>query len=630
MASKPANSTLEAIAKRIRLLSIKALKQSQSGHPGGSLSSADILATLYGTVLSKTGEPFIISNGHISPGVYAALATAGYAKEKEFVETFRQLGSKYEGHVTRHVPGVWYGTGPLGIGLSAATGFALAAKKKKEGNVYCLMGDGEFQEGIVHEAMHMAATEKLNNFCVLVDYNQVQLSGSLKDIMPVNIKLSFRAAGWKVVEADGHDVADLRNQLEYFQKQEETMPMLILCHTVMGKGVSFMEKDGKALKATWHGKAPKPEDADTALAELALSKKEEAVITSWKKQIKWKPKKQKQPALLAKTKLKIGKPHILEAGTITDCRSAYGYALLDLAKRNKHVIAMTADLRGSVKTQGVANELPEQHIEVGIAEQQLVSSAGGLSLYGFTPFVSTFGAFMTSRAKDQARVNDINGTNVNMVATHCGLSVGEDGPTHQAIDDMGSMLGLLDTLVMEPSDANQTDHMIRFAAGHYGNTYIRMGRHKFPVIEKEEGGVFYDEHYSYYYGRTDLIRPGSMVALVATGACVVEALGAKELLEQDGISTAVIAVSSIKEFDRELAEHLAFKELILTVEDHNTRNGLGSTLPRYLLDQGISVSKFHALGVDAYQLSGTAEDLYHHVGIDSIGIAKKVCTVLAQ
>jgi len=617
-------NTYQALAKYIRYLSIKALKQAQSGHPGGSLSSADILALLYGAFISKKGNPVVVSNGHISPAVYATLSICGYVSDRTFTSTFRKAGSIFEGHVTRHVPGVWFGTGPLGIGVSAAVGFAEAERRKgKKGkDVYALMGDGEFQEGMVHEMMHSAVKQGLDNLCIVVDHNQVQLSGSTKEIMPINMRLAFKSAGWNVYTADGHDMNDLWEALSHFQEHRNGAPTIIIANTVMGKGVSFMEKDGKAKKATWHGKAPSHDDADLALRELSPTSKEMVQIAQFQKKVKWKPTKPAYPKLLKKLPIKTGKPKIHEAGTVTDSRSSFGEALLDLAKLNKSVVALTADLRGSVKTAKVAETRPDQHIDVGIAEQHMLSMSGGLSLNGIVPFATTFGAFMTSRAKDQVRVNDINHTNVKMVATHCGLSVGEDGPTHQAIDDMGSMLGILDTMVMEPADANQCDHMTRYMASRFGNFYMRMGRHKYPVLTKENGKPYYGASYKYEYGKVDAIRQGRDLAIVGTGAPLAEAMKTREALEKKGVSTAVIAVSSIKHFHKDLLHHLKKKKGIVIVEDHNSKNGLASTLRYYLMENGLGHIPVRSLGVNAYQLSGTAMELYAKAGIDAAAILK--------
>jgi transketolase len=253
-----------------------------------------------------------------------------------------------------------------------------------------------------------------------------------------------------------------------------------------------------------------------------------------------------------------------------------------------------------------------------------------MSLDGLIPFCSTFGAFMSSRAKDQARVNDINDTNVKMVATHCGLSVGEDGPTHQAIDDMSSFLGILNTGVIEPADANQTDRIIRYVAGHYGNFYVRMGRHKFPVITKEDGSVFYGADYQYTYGRTDVVREGSDITIAATGPMVLMAIIARDELKKilPKVSIEIVSVSSIKKFDQNIVDSVRKTGKLITVEDHNSTVGLSSQLTKHLVEADINLKAFHAMGVSAYQLSGTAEELYRAAGISHENIVEAVQKML--
>jgi len=617
---------LKTFSRSCRRSILQMTTNASSGHPGGSLSCVDYLSLVYTFILSQSGDPIIVSNGHISPAVYAVLAEMGYINKEEVVADFRKIGTPYEGHVTRHVPGVWYGTGPLGAGVSAASGFALAgALQEKKEKIFALVGDGESEEGQVYEMMHVAAKYKLDNFIVFMDYNEVQLTDSLAEVMPYHPKAHFEASGWHVIEVDGHDYAAMWKALKeaYDVKGK---PVFILGKTIMGKGVDFMEKTGRAREATWHGKTATQEQIQPALdGELALSEDQKLEIRNFvEKLVTWHPEKPSFPELLSKTKIDAGKPRVYEAGEVGDCRGAYGKALLDLAEANEDVVALTADLAGSVKTDGIQKAFPNRHIDVGVAEQQMVSMSGGMSLSGFVPFCSTFGAFMTSRAKDQARVNDINMANVKMVATHCGLSVGEDGPTHQAIDDSGSFLGFFNTMLLEPADPNQCDRMIRYVASHYGNFYVRMGRHKIPVLTKQNGSVLFDADYEYYYGRCDVLRTGKDVTIAAMGGTVAEALSAWSTLKEKGISAEVVIVSSIKQFDTPLFTSLKKTKKLVTVEDHNTHSGLASQLAKALQEKKIVLDACTDLGVKEYQLSGKWDELYAAAGIDRIAIVAAV------
>ncbi len=618
---------LKTFAKSCRRSILEMVTNAQSGHPGGSLSSIDFLSLIYTFILGQTGEKIVVSNGHISPAVYSVLAEMGYADKKEVISTFRKIGSNFEGHVTRHVDGVWFGTGPLGIGVSVASAFAKASKLKNDGQkVFGLFGDGEAQEGQVHEMVHFANKYKLDNLCLFVDYNDVQLSASLQEIMPIDVSAMFKAGGWHVIELDGHDYQSMWQAVsDFYTGKFAGKPVLLAAKTLMGKGIEFMEPDGIAKKASWHGKAPSAEMTMEALSKIEMTTDETALLDLFRaNNVKWHPEHAKfTKSLTPMPEVKTGDAVIYEAGTVTDCRSAYGKSLLELARLNPNIVALTADLRESVKTDGVHHEFPERHIEVGIAEQNMVSVAGGLSLAGFVPFASTFGVFMSSRAKDQARVNDINQCNVKMVATHCGLSVGEDGPTHQAIDDMTSFLGMFNTHVIEPADPNQCDRIIRFIASHYGNFYVRMGRHKFAVLTKEDGTPFFDANYKFEYGKSDVIRQGSDLTIVASGACVGESLKA---IEQAGLQGKVelIALNSLKHIDSTILDSVRKTGKLITVEDHNPKAGIGTMIAQEIALNGISLTKFEMLGVKEYQLSGTQADLYKAGMIDAQAIQKAI------
>lgn len=621
----------EVFAKSCRRSILQMVSNAKSGHPGGSLSMIDFLSVLYTQIIGNTGEHVVISNGHVSPAVYAVLAEMGYVDKSEVITTLRQYGSIFEGHVTRHVPGIPVGTGPLGAGVSIAGGMALAEQKKNPSNpkrVFATIGDGEAQEGQVYETLLFGAQHKLDNFIVFVDYNQVQLSGSLKEIMNTDIPSIGEACGWNVISFDGHNIQEIWESLN-IASNNTGKPTLLIGKTIMGKGVSFMEEDGTKLKSSWHGKAPQVSDTETSLNnELSITPQEESLLQDFRSTLQWKPEPVDFTPLLSEVNIHPPTPRTYGVEELTDCRTAYGKALLDLAEANKNILAVSADLQGSVMTKFVASTLPEQHVEVGIAEQNMVSSSGGLSLNGYIPFCSTFGAFMGSRAKDQARLNDINSTNVKMVATHCGLSAGPDGPTHQAIDDAGSFLGMFNTHICEPADPNHCDRIIKYSAQKYGNFYIRMGRHKIPVLTKEDGSIFFDESYTYEYGRCDILRKGDIndIVIVATGGTVIEALRAREQFSTPHRVQIIIA-SSIKKFDNTLVSALKTADFLITCEDHNPISGLSTAVQSLCIQEGIMPKKCKTIAVKKYQLSGNDRELYRGGEIDAKAILEVLNTL---
>lgn len=634
-------SFLQTLSTACRRSIIEMVSNAQSGHPGGSLSVIDYLSLLYAFVISRSNEPVVVSNGHVSPAVYAILGELGVVDKERAIKLFRKPSDVFEGHVNRRVRGVHYSTGPLGVGSSVASAFALGNHlKKSPESVYLLMGDGEQQEGQAYEMMNFASKYALSNLVLFIDYNKLQLSASLDAIMPTNIAGHYRAAGWEVIEVDGHDYQAMWNALSRAKAMqmvsgvdgtsgEGGKPVCLIAHTIMGKGVSFMEAEADAGKSSWHGNATNKELTEKALSELIVDEAGAKNIADFLGGFGGSLKEKIFSYDFVKNGSAIegfnaGTPKDYPVGKeLFDCRGAYGNALTDLAGLNMNVIAMTADLAGSVKTDGVKKAFPERHIECGIAEQHMVSAAGGLSLRGFIPFCSTFGAFMTSRAKDQARVNDINETNAKMVSTHCGLSVGEDGPTHQAIDDIGSFMGFFNTSIFEPADANQCDRIIRRVASIYGNVYVRMGRSKLPILTAEDGSAFFGGAYEFKIGKADVLRSGKDITIVASGPMVTRALEVRDALAGT-IDVEIVVVSSLKPFDTETVAKSAKKTgAVLTIEDHEPHIGLGMLTTAALKEEDVNVP-LSTMGVRGYQLSGTAEELYEGAGLGMKDITKEV------
>ncbi len=275
MSASPSFENLKATATKIRQTALRAICKANSGHPGGSLSLADILTVLYFDLLKhdpknpnwEERDRVIISKGHASPGIYATLAHAGYFAEDEFINTFRQINTKFQGHIDRlKVPGVEVSTGSLGHGLSVANGTALGLRLNKSSNrVYALLSDGELQEGQCWEAIMAAAHFKLGNLTAIVDRNRIQLDGWTETTMALEpLKDKFEAFGWTVAVIDGHNLEQIRSEIQLsWQRQAVDKPYVIIANTVKGKGVSFMEEQVK-----WHGVAPKEEELQKALAEL--------------------------------------------------------------------------------------------------------------------------------------------------------------------------------------------------------------------------------------------------------------------------------------------------------------------------------------------------------------------------
>ena len=605
-----------------------------SGHPGGSLSALDMLLVTYGLIKHKPEEPrfagrdrVVVSMGHISPGVYSTLAEYGYFSEDDFLSGFRRTGSGFPGHVEYIAPGVEWDTGNLGQGISAAVGMALAFKmRNQENRVICLMGDGEHQKGQVVEAIRFARKFKLDNLTVLVDRNHLQICGNTEEIMPQSIRGLYGALGWQVnYLEDGHDHNAIFTALAGAYRNRSGLPTVIVAHTCMGRGISFMENLAK-----YHGSPLKEDQLADALAELGV----ENDYADWQK-------KRQEPVrtntIMAAPSLYPqiipGAPIVYAADKKTDNRSGFGNALQSLAEANNtqvgspKIVGVCCDLEGSVKMGGFRKHSPGAYVEAGIQEHHAAGMSGALSRENLVTFFSTFGAFAVSEVYNQNRLSDFNHTNLKVVATHVGLDVGEDGPTHQCIDYLGLMKNYFRFSVFMPADPNQTDRIIRHVAATPGNHFVGMGRSITPVITDEDGRVFFDADYVFTPGKADWLRRGKDLTIVTYGALVPAVLQAWDLLRQEGIAAGVLNMASLLPLDAESLVAAANIGPLLTVEDHHVASGLGASAAVALMDRGIS-ARMKRLGVSHYASSGKPAELYADQGLDPASIAEAAKSLL--
>ncbi|HIP38174.1 MAG TPA: transketolase [Desulfocapsa sulfexigens] len=600
-----------------------------SGHPGGSLSSLDNLLVTYGCMRHDAAQPkmeerdrVIMSIGHISPGVYSTLAEYGYFTEEDFLTGFRRTGSGFPGHVERIVPGVEWDTGNLGQGLSTAVGLAHGFKIQNRPNkVIVFMGDGEHQKGQIIEAIRFASKYKLDNLIVVIDRNHLQICGTTEEIMPQSIRSLYSTNNWDVQYLeDGHDCNAYFQTFSKAYQKNDGVPTVIVSRTTMGKGISFMENLAK-----YHGSPLDRESLAKAMEELGV----EDEFDKWKA-LRENPVSTNtiQPFIAPNVEIKAGDAILYEAGTMLDNRSAYGNALQSLAEANNSddnmkITGISCDLEGSVKMGGFRKHSPKAFIEAGIQEHHAATMAGGLSSLGLVTFFSTFGAFAVSEVYNQNRLNDFNHASVKVVATHVGLDVGEDGPTHQCIDYLGLFQNYFRSSVFMPADPNQTDRIIRYIATEPGNVFVGMGRSKTPVITKEDGSAFFDTDYTFQAGVGDWLREGSDATIITYGAVAPAVMEAWELLKKDGHSVAVLNMGSLIPVDKEAILKAADCGVVLTVEDHHVNTGLGSIVGTVLAEAGKSIN-FKRSGVEHYGGSGKPADLYASQGLDGKSIAAKV------
>lgn len=609
---------LKALAHKCRGDILKMTTLAGSGHPGGSMSSIEMYLTLYYFANVDPKDPknpdrdrIIISHGHTSPGVYSALGNLGFFNIDEAIAYFRLAGSIFEGHVERYVPGVEWSTGNLGQGLSAGCGMALSAKLlKKDFHVFVVMGDGEQQKGQISEARRFAKKYNLSNLTVLIDYNKLQLSGPLSEIMPQNIKENYLSDGWEVIEVDGHDFKALYKAIR--EAIYDNKPTAILAHTIMGKGVSFMEN-----KFEFHGRALKPDEYKKALEELGI----EDDLEKYKKMREEFKPSGKHVIEPYSINIDIGTPFTYEKDAKIDNRGAFGKALADLGKLNvgkegtTPIAVVDCDLMESVRTHEFGKIAPENFFEGGIQEHNAATLAGALSSQGVITFFADFGVFGVDETYNQHRLNDINFTNLKVIVTHCGLDVGEDGKTHQCIDYIGAFRNLFGFKIIVPADGNQTDRVIRYVAKEFGNFLVAMGRSVTPIITDENGNPLFGGNYEFIYGKMDKVRDGDKAAIIACGPMVAKAVQVWEKLKEKGIKVKVFNFTSPKEIDWNALSEAAKTGFVLTYEDHNIYTGIGSIIAEALLEGGYKV-KFKKLGVKEYGLSGKPDALYKFQGLD--------------
>ncbi|MGA2028555.1 MAG: transketolase [Verrucomicrobiota bacterium] len=598
---------LKGIANQLRIHSIEATTAAGSGHPTSCCSAADLVATLFfGQMRYDAKNPhyynndrFILSKGHAAPLLYAAWAETGFIPTSELLK-LRQFGCELEGHPTPRLPFVDVATGSLGQGLSVGVGMALAARLDKlDYNTYVLLGDGEIAEGSVWEAASLAGVNKLNNLIAVVDANRLGQSEATAFGHHIEIyRDRFEAFGWRVEDIDGHDIEEIAEVLGGVGLDDK--PLAIIAKTYKGAGVSFLQdKDG------WHGKPLNKEEAAKAIAELQPSAKSGIGV-----------------AILAPNQLPEPKnaapenypPINYTLGDKIAAREAYGTALARIGETDLRVVALDGDTKNSTFADKFFKKFPDRSIECFIAEQNMVGVATGFGARGKVPFASTFAAFFT-RAYDQIRVAGISQSNLKLVGSHVGVSIGEDGPTQMALEDLAMMRAIVGSTVLYPSDAVSTEKLIEQMAIGKGVYFLRTSRPKTPII--------YGNDEKFPIGGAKVLREGNKVTVVAAGVTLFEALKAADTLKAEGVGITVIDAYSIKPLGKDVILAAAQKtnNTVITVEDHYSEGGLGDAVAGELSVDGIKVHKLAVVGLPH---SGKAEELLAKFGIDAAAIVKKV------
>jgi transketolase len=593
------------LGQQLRVDSIRCSAAAKSGHPTSAMSAADLMAVLIDRYLRydfdepkrPTNDRLVFSKGHASTLLYAIYRAAGAITDEELL-TYRQFGSMLEGHPTPAIPWVDVATGSLGQGLPYGVGMALAGKylDRLPYRVWVLCGDSEMAEGSMWEAFEHAAHYELDNLTAIIDVNRLGQRGETMIGWNLDVYRDRALAfGWHAVEIDGHDVEAIDRA--YAEAAATSgRPTVIVARTIKGKGVKAVEDMNG-----FHGKAL--DDPDEAIGELGGIRNIRVEVA--------RPH-DGEPHRFEPSELELPR---YEVGAEVATRTAYGEALAAVGAAHGDVVGLDGEVSNSTYAEIFAKAHPERYFEMYIAEQQMVAAAVGLQARGWKPFASTFAAFL-SRAYDFIRMSAISRANLRLCGSHAGVSIGEDGPSQMALEDIAALRAVHGSTVLHPCDANQTAKLVAEMAGRDGIVYLRTLRPATPVL--------YGPDEEFPIGGSRVVRSSDEddVAIVGAGITVHEALKAADALEEEGIRARVIDLYSIKPVDAETlhAAAEATRGRIVTAEDHWPEGGLGEAVLSAFAenDERPRVVK---LAVRGMPRSGKPAELMNAAGIDAEHIA---------
>jgi transketolase len=611
------DETVRRLGLRLRIDSIRAAATANSGHPTSSMSAADLMAVLMARHLrydfdapeNPNNDHLIFSKGHASPLLYSMFLAAGAITEEEFL-TYRKLGSRLQGHPTPELPWVDVATGSLGQGLPIGVGVALAGRDldRLPYRVWVLCGDSEMAEGSIWEAVEHAGHLGLENLIAIVDVNRLGQRGPTMHGWDLDSYANrAQANGWHTIEIDGHDIDAIEDALSEAEAGT-ARPTMIIARTHKGSGASETDNvEGK------HGQPLK--DPEKALHELGDVPP--VRIEVQKPEAHGTPHRFEVDPSLARPRYEVG-------GTPVATRRAFGDALAVLAQRRGDIVALDGEVGNSTYLELTDDAVPERYFEMFIAEQQMVAAAVGFQVRGWTPFAATFAAFL-SRAYDFVRMAVISQAKLAIVGSHAGVSIGEDGPSQMALEDLAEFRALGGSTVLYPSDPNQTAALVDAMADLSGITYMRTTRAALPTI--------YESDEVFPVGGAKVVRESAndQVALIGAGYTLHEALAAANTLADEGISARVIDLYSVKPLDLETltAASAATGGRLVTVEDHWPEGGLGSAVVDAFANADVR-PRVVKLAVTHLPGSGTPAQLINACGIGAEQIAQAARELVAR
>ena len=627
---------LEVLADMCRANALAAVKQAGSGHLGSSFSAMDIVVRLYYDEMNVTTvgidsddrDIYFSSKGHDVPGLYAVLFSLGLLSQEKLLK-LRRFGG-LDGHPDIACPGVEANSGSLGMGISKGRGMAWAKRyRQRGGRVFVMVGDGELQEGQNFEALQAAVEQGVGNLTVIVDHNKVQSDREVSRILDLqDLDLKFEAFGWQVMRCDGHDQRALADVFKHF-RETETIPKLLIADTIKGRGVSFMEhpralRDGDGFYR-WHAGAPPDPEFAAAHAELVErvnGRLAEQHLASLELQPAPAPESL-EPCYTLEGEPVSTVPTQPQFEVSNEYVSvAYGEALLAVAERRDDVVVVDADLAADCKVRGFELAYPGRFIENGIAEQDMVSMAGGLARQGLLPVVNSFASFLASRANEQIYNNASEQTKIIYACHYAGLIPAGPGKSHQSLRDISLFGALPNCEILQPCNAAETRMVVNYAVDEAPeNVMIRL------IIGPSPRQLVLPEDYALTRGRGVALMNGENALMFAYGPVMLhEALLAAELLAARGVGLRVVHMPWLNRVDREwLLELVEPFEAVFVVEDHAPVGGLGDVLLNELAAAGgLGRREFHKYAVEGYPACGTPYEALRYHRLDGASLASRV------
>ncbi len=611
---------LQLLADMCRANAIATVKRAGSGHLGSSFSSLDIVTALYFAEMNITEvgishpdrDIYFSSKGHDAPGHYAVLYAMGIISEELFINLRRHGGT--HGHPDVSIPGIEANSGSLGMGISKAKGMAWAKKSKGSGGrVIVMTGDGELQEGQIWESLQTTAHQKINNLTVIVDFNKFQSDKAFKHIIDLgDLKAKFEIFGWHVERCDGHDFAALEQVITKL-KGITDKPKVLIADTVKGKGISFMEgptelPDEKFLYK-WHAGAPDDDSFKAGYGELTTNINNRLQGAGLE--------------ALASEIIETREPNRVKLkDTAEKVVNAYGEALVELGAERKDMVVMDADLSADCGLRRFENAFPQRFIESGIAEQDMVSTAGGLALQGFLPVVNSFGVFLASRSNEQIYNNATEKTKIIYVCHYAGLIPAGPGKSHQSVRDISLFGALPNMITIEPANAIETKEALKWCVNEATQSCMMR-----LAISPSPRTIPLPGDYQFTYGQGTVIIDGQDAALFAYGPVMLnEAMAAAETLQEHNFSLKVINLPWLNKIDQDwFKTSISDCEAVFVLDNHSQFGALGDQVlnAAQKLD-GARTQRFIKFGLTEYPACGTPPEVLAYHKLDGKSIAASI------